>query len=465
MLPSGDKLYSNEDFADDDIAVLKCRIRVYAGAIIKHDKDALSLVAKLIELFNSSDLDFTVIKGTDTEAFSMKITISKEGMDFIIYKMGFEAYTFIIEIDGPAHSGIAIPVPAAVNLTSPADGAIDINPSDADLSWQAIAGMTYQLQISDAANFSNILFDQDKIKYNNFTLPDGILYADIIYYWRVRAYNSNGICGAWSSRSFTTVSTALEAETVALLARMVIQPDATRQNLINNLIKELKADGIWAKFDCFWMFAAHTNTNGEALLNWIKNANNCTLVNAPTFTVDRGIQCAVSGSKYINSNYNPFTNAVNYILNSASFGVYSRTNVGGAYLDIGSATAGFASNNFVGALFNSGFDIGGVNQNAYVNSQASVGSSLGLIAIRRTSNNTIAWFRRGSLIQAYSTQNSTAIINSNLFIGAINIAGTPTDISARQYSMAFVGGSLTDADIENLDFRLETFFDAIGARV
>jgi hypothetical protein len=442
-----------EEFANDDIAVLKCRIRVYAGAIVKHGQDALSLVAKLIELFNASDLDFTVTKGTDTEAFSMKISISNEGMDFIIYKLGFEAYTFIIEIDGPAHSGIAIPVPDAVNLTSPTNGAVDINPSDADLSWQTVAGMTYQLQVSGAADFSNIIFDQDKIKYNNFTLPDGILSSNETYYWRVRAYNSNDVCGAWGSRSFTTVSTSIEPETTALIARFTQQPSSDIIADLDIRIKALKSTGLWNKLDRYYNFAIGTNAT-DALLDW-KGGPSASLVGSHTWIAYQGFKSDVGDANhYINLNFTPSIHGVQYTLNNNTQGFYSRNaNYDSGYdglknLD-GTAPVTNLSPNFGGASI--GY---GNNQAASTYSQ-SVSTMKGCFINTRTASNAIKIYNWGENDFSSAT-NPTALTNTSLILSGK---------TRLEYSQAWVGAGFTDADAFNMKQMIQDYMRAHGKDV
>ena len=103
-------------------------------------------------------------------------------------------------------SGDAITIPDQVSLSSPLNGANDIIYDNADFSWNTISGMKYQLQIASDINFNSILFDQDAIKYNNFTLPNNILSVNITYYWRVRAWNGYNY-GAWAAvQSFTTAN-------------------------------------------------------------------------------------------------------------------------------------------------------------------------------------------------------------------------------------------------------------------
>lgn len=99
------------------------------------------------------------------------------------------------------------------------------------------------------------------------------------------------------------------------------KPSAAQQIKQNQLVLDLKAAGIWTLLDVFYVFA----TDGDsdfATLNW-KNpaAFQCSKVNSPTFTINEGFQ-GNGTSSYLDTNWTPSTNGVNFTLNSASLGVW-----------------------------------------------------------------------------------------------------------------------------------------------
>jgi hypothetical protein len=92
-------------------------------------------------------------------------------------------------------------------------------------------------------------------------------------------------------------------------------PSASQQLLQNQLVVDLKDGGIWSKLDTFGVFA----TDGDsdfALIDWIR-LSDYTAVNSPTFTTDEGFT-GNGTSAYIDTNFNPTTQGVNYTLNNAS---------------------------------------------------------------------------------------------------------------------------------------------------
>lgn len=89
----------------------------------------------------------------------------------------------------------------------------------------------------------------------------------------------------------------------------------------NQLIINLKANGIWEKLDVFYNFA-NNGSSGFATLNW-KNPNirQCTLVASPNFILNQGFQG--TGTSYISTNYNPTLGGINlYTLDNASRYIY-----------------------------------------------------------------------------------------------------------------------------------------------
>jgi len=85
----------------------------------------------------------------------------------------------------------------------------------------------------------------------------------------------------------------------------------------NTLLTSMKTIGVWAKLDVFYVFAQDGSAE-FATLNWKNpNANQSTLVNSPTFVSNGGFQ-GNGTSSYIDTNFNPATQGVQYTLNNAS---------------------------------------------------------------------------------------------------------------------------------------------------
>jgi hypothetical protein len=111
-----------------------------------------------------------------------------------------------------------------------------------------------------------------------------------------------------------------ETETTTLLAAMTVEPSTVRKDQINDMIVELKDNGLWAKLDLLYVTAAHDSQAGR--LNWKTPASN-TLTTAggtPSFTVDRGFTGGPTGYLTTSTAVNALTQ---YTQNSACVGAVS----------------------------------------------------------------------------------------------------------------------------------------------
>jgi len=167
-------------------------------------------------------------------------------------------------------------------------------------------------------------------------------------------------------------------------------PSAGQQVKQNQLMLDLKTAGVWNKLDSFRVYATD-GSSSYALIDW-KRLVLCTAVNSPTFTTNVGYK-GNGTSAYINSNYRPSTDAVNYSLNSASIFAYIssvRTSgqiqayqgqfAGVSYLLIAAGTTS------IGESY--------VNSNLFV---ANGTTGIGFQLVNRVDSNTLNVYYQGSL--------------------------------------------------------------------
>ena len=87
---------------------------------------------------------------------------------------------------------------------APANGLVSYS-TTIDLAWDPLAGaVEYQLQIDDRSNFTAP--EIDLISNDAAETLAGL--ADGRYFWRVRAFNSEGVAGNWSSKRSFTIQTS-----------------------------------------------------------------------------------------------------------------------------------------------------------------------------------------------------------------------------------------------------------------
>lgn len=226
---------------------------------------------------------------------------------------------------------------------------------------------------------------------------------------------------------------------------------APRKRLYDQLIKGLKADGIWSTFDALYVFAAPDNTT--ALVNLVSSSYTATGNVTPSFAVDLGFT-GNGTTQSVNTNFNPSTaTSPNFVQNNANIFAWSNTSAATAE-EIGGQLNNFLIlvPRFTGDLF-----VSAVNNNVTNNSVANVNGT-GLFAAERTASNAVQSYRNATSLLTAATA-SSAVQNLNIsFAGNIFGGGTP----GPQTSAAGFGSSLGQTKQTALYNRLRTFMTAIG---
>ena len=176
----------------------------------------------------------------------------------------------------------------------------------------------------------------------------------------------------------------------------------------NTLLASLKASGVWAKLDVFYVFAVDNNASAFATLNWKNpNANQSTLVSSPTFVNNGGFQ-GNGTSSYIDTNFNPATQGVQYTQNNASRYFFTHAIGTGRFDGIMSSN----SNTMVRGLTNAQrINASTNNLSAPFDYDANVNTK----SIHRTSASNVALYN-STTSSVGLTQTSTAITSANQFI-------------------------------------------------
>lgn len=237
-------------------------------------------------------------------------------------------------------------------------------------------------------------------------------------------------------------------------------PTGTALTAGDTLVRDLKSAGVWDKLDLFYVFA----TNGDsdfATLNWKAPASfQATKVNAPTFTSLEGFT-GNGSSSYLNLNWNPFSDGVNYALGSASYGVYVRTDsaLTSNETEIG-ATEGATNPSFMRSR-NSGSMASLVNSGNAVSTAVSTSAGFN-VAIENGSS--LFNYKNGSQIGTQGTPNFGASATNRTFTVLARGNASPDLFSPRQVSIAYAGADLST---EASDFytAIQNYMTAIGKEV
>lgn len=241
-----------------------------------------------------------------------------------------------------------------------------------------------------------------------------------------------------------------------MLSKLIVATSAGSGSLIGALVAGLQADGVLPSLDRLWVFAQPTTA--LAKVDLIAGAM-ATLQNGPTFTPNRGY--AGDGlSAYIDSNFNPSTAGGHYTRNDASYGVW----VVAANTVTSGRLIGYDGFNATELRYNAASNYSmGINSASYTGTGVA-STSTGLFVATRVgasgagSQNT--YYNGAGLVA--DNQASTALPSQNFFVLASNQGGSAIAPSDGRAGLAFIGGSLTAAQVSALYSRARTYMTAVG---
>jgi len=245
-----------------------------------------------------------------------------------------------------------------------------------------------------------------------------------------------GSTEVWSS------SSGFDADYQAVLDYATTQgytlPSSGQQTLQNQLVVDLKDAGVWSKLDTFGVFA----TDGDsdfALIDWIR-LSQYTAVNSPVFATNIGF-AGDGTSAYIDTNFNPSTQGVNYTLDDAGRIMFADFPTDSSFPEsAGGSYRNLTRNNNLNSRqrINQGPDLStGFSPSNWCGSNV-------FRAIYRTSSTNVEMF--GNTTQSSGTQTSTIIENLNQYLLQGSFAYVSSSNIFKVYGM---GASLVS---ENTDF-------------
>lgn len=249
--------------------------------------------------------------------------------------------------------------------------------------------------------------------------------------------------------------TGYDADAQAYFNAVTTPFSTARKAIINTLVTTLKTDGNWTKLDRLWLLA--TEAQDQALISLVNPAATAmTLVNAPAFVAEQGFT-GDGATSYINTNFAPDPDGVNFTQNSASMGVYSRTDIAEASIDYGSEGA-----------WSSWFILKNTDNNFYarINDGATLliamPNTLGFFVQERTAANVKTAYKNGASIG--TNADASLILNIYpFFICARNNSGSMDSPTTKQYSIAFAGsGTINQATLYTA---IQTYMTSLGTQV
>ncbi len=234
------------------------------------------------------------------------------------------------------------------------------------------------------------------------------------------------------------------------------KPDATRAGYYNTMVSDLVDAGYWARMEYFHFEANHSNSDGEADVNWL-NPGTFDLVETGggslTYTVDNGY--LGDGTNYLNTQFNPTSDAVHMSINNSTLGFYFQhdpnpdgghgVNDGTSYLAIWPDTYGTLS-----ARINAAGQITVANTNAS-----------GMFIFTRRGANNAEVYRNGSSIVEDGAYASYTFPDA--LVSALSTTGG--NLSTNEVSCDFAIDAVSDAEALEISTIINTCMTSIGTNV
>jgi hypothetical protein len=201
-------------------------------------------------------------------------------------------------------------------------------------------------------------------------------------------------------------SAGFTAEYSAVLARGTALgytlPSASVQAKQDTFLAALKSAGVWDKLDVFYCFA-QDGSKEFATLNWKSpSANQCTLVNSPTWTSNVGFK-SDGATSYIDTNFNASTQGVQFTNNSAGEFAYQ---IGALFGTLFGTSGGAGDGLVIGTTVGQRLNMLGTNLTASTDMNGD-----GFKCINRTSSTAVELFNETT--QLSRTTTTAARINAN----------------------------------------------------
>lgn len=211
---------------------------------------------------------------------------------------------------------------------------------------------------------------------------------------------------------------------------------------ISYFIAREKNNGNWSFYDRFGVTALGIQNNAQVEL---VGRTSVTEVNSPNWTAYQGY-LGNGSTSYVNTNFNPGAGGTLFTQNSASFGMYSLTQlVAGGNIDIGTDAT---KNSFINASNGTGAGSGmAVSVNDGTQANYSNSTTTGLFSTSRTASNARFGYAAGTQIGT-DAQASTGINNFSFFICGANGGSGVIAPSNRRIAMWYGGsGSVNQANL------------------
>jgi hypothetical protein len=282
--------------------------------------------------------------------------------------------------------------------------------------------------------------------------------------WGQGANNNIG----WGSSHATSwagltdiVGLTTDADAQAFITAAAIT-DPTQQTAINNLVKGMKADGIWTKMKAIYPFVGGTASTHKWNLKDPRDLDAAfRLVFNGGWTHSSNGATPNGTNGYADTKFNANTNQS---VNNFALSVYLRTANTNALVDMGAAN----SPTYLPLTSIEGSAIGRTQYCwDFTTSKVDIATtdSRGMWGVSRTGATTWQSFQRNTAVAKTTTTSQTTLPNLNIYVGASNLNTGASAFSNREVSFAQLSNGLTNAEFNNLYTRVQAFQTSLSRQV
>jgi hypothetical protein len=333
-------------------------------------------------------------------------------------------------------TGAAPVLPGGNQLLAPSSIQVDdLSSTTVSLSWDAVQDAEgYVVErdtVDDFSSATEVYSDADT------TFEDTLLDPDTEYFYRVKAVAAGFDDSDFTSTSGTTFTTTYQG---ILDAQIGTPPATLAGRIVDNLFwKDMADSGLLAECDAVWMMTTAGDAS-YALINGVNPGTNTATLHgtvSPAYTVKHGFDGNAAQSAYINFNWTPSTQGVQYTLNDASVHVYTLDDTQHSINTVGTTNASAQ-----GRLFVIHKDTSDQIQ-VYINSNSGVIGGTGgpgLISGVRAASNSQSSYRNG-VLQATDADVTNDLSDHPLLGFAYNNNGTPAGFIDAHLGLVIVGSS------------------------
>ena len=226
-------------------------------------------------------------------------------------------------------------------------------------------------------------------------------------------------------------------------------PSSAQRIKQNNLVVSLKNANYWNRFDSLAQFSTDGDTN-FALIDW-KRLSQMTAINSPIFTTNQGFKTNGTSS-YINTNFNPSLNGVNYTQNSAGISANTFSLSSSNRYVVGTLSTADGAARIRATTSNAEYQMNG----SIVSNASGINSNIiGNVHMDRLSSNQIV-MQAENILGNLATNTSTGVPINDLWIN--RIVNVYNDSGVRYF---IARNAFTESEKNNLNTIFNNYFNSL----